>query len=111
MRLKFYENCDHFKNLLIKCPHHGFENWRIVQYFYNNLAQANRSLIESMKNDSFLQLNDDYTYTFIESLAKNSQQWDFLRYRDRSSALAPKKQGFEVHDDVDVKARLEVLTR
>ena len=35
---KFYESWELFKDLILKCPHHGFETWRLVQYFYNHLT-------------------------------------------------------------------------
>lgn len=34
---KFYETRERFKDLLLKCPHHGFETWRLIQHFYNGL--------------------------------------------------------------------------
>jgi hypothetical protein len=45
---KFSESWEHFKDLLIKCPPHGYEKWRLVQFFYQGLSQPNRSMIESM---------------------------------------------------------------
>ena len=35
---KFYESWERFKDLILKCPHHGFETWRLVQHFYNGLT-------------------------------------------------------------------------
>jgi hypothetical protein len=45
---KFSECWEHFKDLLIKCPSHGYEKWRLVQFFYQGLTQSNHSMIESM---------------------------------------------------------------
>jgi hypothetical protein len=45
---KFYECWEHFKDLLIRCPTHGYEKWKLVQFFYQGLAQPNCSMIESM---------------------------------------------------------------
>ena len=45
---KFAESWERFKDLLIKCPPHGYEKWRLVQFFYQGFAQPNRSMIESM---------------------------------------------------------------
>jgi hypothetical protein len=45
---KFFECWEHFKDLLIKCPSHGYEKWRLVQFFYQGLTQPNHSMIESM---------------------------------------------------------------
>ncbi|KAL3533842.1 hypothetical protein ACH5RR_007363 [Cinchona calisaya] len=44
---KIYESWKIFKDLLLKCPHHGFETWRLVQYFYNGLTQINHTMIKS----------------------------------------------------------------
>ena len=27
---KFYESWERFKDLILKCPHHGFETWRLI---------------------------------------------------------------------------------
>jgi hypothetical protein len=45
---KFSESWERFKDLLIKCPPHGYEKWRLVQFFYQGLSQPSRSMIESM---------------------------------------------------------------
>ena len=46
---KFFESCERFKELLIRCSPHGYDKWRLVQFFYQGLTQPNRSMIESMK--------------------------------------------------------------
>ena len=56
---KFSECWERFKDLLIKCPSHGYEKWRLVQFFYQGLAQPNRSMIESMNGGVFLSLTRD----------------------------------------------------
>ena len=107
---KFYESWERFKDLILKCPHHGFETWRLVQHFYNGLTQTNRNMIESMNGGSFLNLTDDVTYKFLEDLLESSQQWDFSNRKERY-ALAIKKWGlYEVSEDLDIKARLGNLT-
>jgi hypothetical protein len=37
----FFECWERFKDLLIKCPPHGYETWRLVQFFYQGLTQPN----------------------------------------------------------------------
>jgi hypothetical protein len=46
--VKFSECLKRFKDLLIKCPPHGYEKWRLRQFFYQGLAQPHRSIIESV---------------------------------------------------------------
>jgi hypothetical protein len=68
---KFYESWEKFKDLLLRCPHHGFETWRLVQYFYNG---SNRNMIESMNGGSFLSLTDSDAFDFLNKLSESSQQ-------------------------------------
>jgi hypothetical protein len=35
---KFSECWERFKELLIRCPSHGYEKWRLVQFFYQGLT-------------------------------------------------------------------------
>ena len=68
-------------------------------------------MIESMNGGGFLSLMDDEACKFLENLSESSQQWDFSNRRKRS-ALAIKKGGlYEVYEDLDIKSRLDNLTR
>ena len=83
---------ERFKELLLRCPHHGFETWSHIQYFYNGLTQSNNHMIESMNGGEFLSLTDNEVYKVLDKLFENSQQWDFSSHRDKSSRT-PKKGG------------------
>ncbi|XP_075670134.1 uncharacterized protein LOC142639888 [Castanea sativa] len=107
---KFYESWERFKDLILKCPHHSFETWRLVQYFYNGLTQANRNMIESMNGGGFLSLVDDEAYKFLENFSESSQQWDFSNLKERSAPAIKKGGLYEVSEDLDIKARLNSLT-
>ena len=50
---KFFQSQERFKELLIKCPPHGYEKWRLVQFFYQGLTQPNCSMIELMSGGAF----------------------------------------------------------
>jgi hypothetical protein len=63
--------------MFIECPPHGYEKWRLVQFFYQGLTQSNRSMIESMNRDAFLSLTGKEAYRTLDHLSDNSQQWDF----------------------------------
>ena len=82
---KFFECWERFKDLLIKCPLHEYEKWRLVQFFYQGLAQPNCSMIESMNKGAFLSLTRDLAYKALDKLANNSQQWDFTSCQDKSA--------------------------
>jgi hypothetical protein len=70
---KFLECWARFKDLLMKCPPHRYEKWRLVQFFYQGLSQPNRSMIELMNGGAFLNLTGDLAYKALEKIAANSQ--------------------------------------
>jgi hypothetical protein len=39
---KFCDSWERFKELTMKCPPHGFETWRLIQFFYNGLTKPER---------------------------------------------------------------------
>lgn len=109
---KFYESWERFKDSILKCPHHGFEIWRLIQYFYNGLTQSNRNMIESMNGGGFLNIRDhDAAYAFLEKLSENSQQWDFTSHRDKSTSSSKRGGLYEVKEDTDMRIKLDSLTR
>ncbi|KAH9762999.1 hypothetical protein KPL70_001024 [Citrus sinensis] len=107
---QFYECWERFNDLLLKCPHHGFEKWRLIQCFYNGLTMSNRHMVESMNGGRFLNLHEGAAWDFFNSLSENSQQWDFSNQREKSSQ-GFRKGFYEVKDDFDVKSTLATLSR
>ncbi|XP_021998433.1 uncharacterized protein LOC110895424 [Helianthus annuus] len=43
----FYETWERFKELLLKCPHHGFEDWALVEKFYYGVTPATRNMLNT----------------------------------------------------------------
>ena len=35
---KFVQAWERFKDLLLACPHHGFEKWRTISFFYDGFV-------------------------------------------------------------------------
>jgi len=62
--------------LLNTCPHHGFETWRLVSYFYEGLTLKDRKLVELMCNGTFEAKDSDETMEYLDLLAENAQSWD-----------------------------------
>jgi hypothetical protein len=58
---KFSECWAQFKDLLMKCPPHGYEKWHLVQFFYQGLSQPNRSMIELMNGGGISKLNGRFS--------------------------------------------------
>jgi hypothetical protein len=103
------ESWQRFKDLLIKCPPHGYEKWRLVQFFYQGLSQPNRSMIKSMNGGAFLSLMGDLAYKALDKLADSSQVWDFTSCRDKF-ARAPKKGGiYELKGETKLNMKIDAL--
>jgi len=66
---KSSEGWERFQELLIRCPPHGYEKWRLFQFFYQGLTQSNRSMIESMNGGAFLSLTGDEAYKTLDKLS------------------------------------------
>ena len=108
---KFSKSWGPFKDLLIKCPPHGYEKWRLVQFFYQGLSQPNRSMIESMNGGAFLNLTRDLAYKALDKLANNSQQWDFTSCRDKS-ARNPKRRGIlELKGESELTQKMDAIVK
>jgi hypothetical protein len=96
---------------LIKCPPHGYEKWRLIQFFYQGLSQPNRSMIESMNGGAFLSLMGDLAYNALDKLSDSSQVWDFTSCRDKSDYV-PKKGGiYELKGETEMNMKIDALTK
>ncbi|KAL6579505.1 hypothetical protein OROMI_009721 [Orobanche minor] len=109
---EFCECWERFNDLILKCPYHGFETWRLVKYFYDGLTPNNRQLVQSMHGGRFLHLIGDEAWNALENLSNNSQQWNSLDSRAKSIHTTPKKGGiYEVRQDVEIKSTIDDLVR
>lgn len=70
---KILENWERFKEMLIKCPPHGYEKWRLVQFFYQGLTQSSRNMNVSMNGGAILSLTREEAYRTLDQLSDNSQ--------------------------------------
>ena len=50
---QFYEAWERFKEMLRKCPQHGFEDWFQVQLFYGGFNVATKAQIDACAGDLF----------------------------------------------------------
>jgi hypothetical protein len=108
---KFSECWARFKDLLMKCPPHGYEKWRLVQFFYQGLSQPNRSMIELMNGGAFLNLTGDLAYKALEKIADNSQHWDFTSCQDKSARTLKKGGILESKGETELAQRMDAIVK
>ncbi|KAK1430086.1 hypothetical protein QVD17_12590 [Tagetes erecta] len=69
----FFETWDRFKGLLNKCPHHGLEEWRVVEKFYNGISEATRRLLDSTAGGNMMKTKTaDECLEMMEDLATST---------------------------------------
>ena len=108
---KFSKSWERFKDLLIKCSPHGYEKWRLLQFFYQGLSQPNRSMIESINGGAFFSLMGDAAYKALDKIADNSQQWDFSSCRDKSAQFSRKGGIYELKGETEMNLKINALTK
>ena len=67
-----YQVWECYKDLLNSCPHHGFESWWVLSYFYDGLLSRERQFIETMCNGEFLHKDPDEAIDFLDDLSEKA---------------------------------------
>ncbi|KAL5547811.1 hypothetical protein UlMin_003042 [Ulmus minor] len=105
-----YQVWERYKDLLNSCPHHGYESWRVVSYFYDGLQNRERQFIETMCNGEFLHKDPDEAMDFLDDLSEKSHTWT------GPNAIESTKKNqtagiYQLREEDSLKAHLEVLTK
>ncbi|GJX49732.1 reverse transcriptase domain-containing protein [Tanacetum coccineum] len=66
----FSEACDRFKDLLRKCPHHGFSELHQINTFYNALTQSDQDSLNAAADGNLLNRTPRDALTIIENKLK-----------------------------------------
>jgi len=69
---QLYEAWERYKDLLRRCPQHGYPDWLQIQLFYNGLASSTKSILDATAGGSIFSKNAQEAYTILEDLAITS---------------------------------------
>ncbi|KAL6333881.1 hypothetical protein AAG906_039291 [Vitis piasezkii] len=58
------------------CPHHGFDTWLLVSYFYDGMSSSMKQLLETMCGGDFMSKNPEEAMDFLSYVAEVSRGWD-----------------------------------
>ncbi|KAL6325099.1 hypothetical protein AAG906_022666 [Vitis piasezkii] len=58
------------------CPHHGFDTWLLVSYFYDGMSSSMNQLLETMCGGDFMSKNLEEAMDFLSYVAEVSRGWD-----------------------------------
>ena len=92
------------------CPHHGYENWRLVSYFYEGLTPRERQFIEMMCNGEFLHKDPDEAIDYLNELAEKAHSWTGPSTINNTNRSRPTGI-YHLREEDSLKAQVEVLTR
>ena len=95
-------------------PHHGFDNWMLVNHFYDRMSPSMKQQLETMCGGDFLSKNPDESMDFLNYVAKTSKAWDEPKLREvEKMRLATHQRGgiYALSDDMEMKEKLSTLTR
>ena len=74
-----WQYLERFKELLLQCPHHGFEMWRLTQIVYEGLNCSTKTMVETMCGGEFCNKNVREAWDFLGEVAEKSMQWEAIR--------------------------------
>ena len=96
------------------CPHHGFDTWLLVSYFYDSMSSSMKQLLETMCGGDFMSKNPEEAIDFLSYVAEVSRGWDEpnARKMGRMKSQPNAKGGMYVlNEDIDMKAKIAAMTR
>ena len=104
---------ERYKELLASCPHHGYESWRLVSYFYDGLTPRERQFVETMCNGKFIRKDPDEAFEYLDDLAKKSHTWSGPNVIDNTDRThtSPSISLQHFREEDSLKTQVELLTR
>nr|CAN67576.1 hypothetical protein VITISV_025810 [Vitis vinifera] len=114
---KFYECWERYMEAINACPHHGFDTWLLVSYFYDGMSSSMKQLLETMCGGDFMSKNPEEAMDFLSYVAEVSRGWDeptkgeVGKMKSQLSAFNAKAGMYTLKEEDDMKAKLAAMTR
>ena len=111
---KFYQCWERFMETISACPHHGFDTWMLVNYFYDGLSPSMKQLLETMCGGDFLSKNPEEAMDFLNYVAETSKEWDEPSPREVEKMRPSTHQRggiYALSEDTEMRGKLTTLTR
>ena len=96
------EAWERLQEYILACPHHGMDEWLILQSFYNGLTMTSRANIDAAAGGAFLDLTIAKAKELVEKMVSN-QGWSDER-------IQPCTKGMHIIKETDmIAAKLDLL--
>ncbi|RVW58680.1 hypothetical protein CK203_102762 [Vitis vinifera] len=109
---KFYECWERYMEAINACPHHGFDTWLLVSYFYDGMSSSMKQLLKTMCGGDFMSKNLEEAMDFLSYVAEVSRGWDepnkgeVGKMKSQPNAFNAKAGMYTLNEDVDMKAKI-----
>ncbi|KAL6326285.1 hypothetical protein AAG906_004782 [Vitis piasezkii] len=103
---KFYE-CWEIYIAINACPHHGFDTWLLVSYFYDGMSSSMKQLLETMCGGDFMSKNPEEAMDFLSY----SNAREVGRRKSQPNAFNAKAGMYTLNEDTDMKAKFAAMAR
>ncbi|XP_073031282.1 uncharacterized protein [Primulina eburnea] len=81
-----YEAWERYKELLRKCPNHGYADWVQIELFYNGLDGPTRRNVDAAAGGTVFSKTPYEAYELLEQMTINSYQWPSERSGSKKPA-------------------------
>ncbi|KAL6334432.1 hypothetical protein AAG906_015621 [Vitis piasezkii] len=111
---KFHECWERYMEAINACPHHGFDTWLLVSYFYDGMSSSMKQILETMCGGDFMSKNPEEAMDFLSYVSEVSRGWDEPNSREKGSfqpTQNPKGGMYVLSEDMDMKAKVATITR
>ncbi|XP_026444180.1 uncharacterized protein LOC113344424 [Papaver somniferum] len=104
-----YDYLERFHDILLQCPHHGFDSVRLTMILYEGLDHKTMTMVELLCGGNFQEKKTDEGYRFLHEIAEKTQEWDAKEPIRKS---VPNKSGVHIVDiKFDSDANIAVMAR
>nr|CAN66230.1 hypothetical protein VITISV_008084 [Vitis vinifera] len=111
---KFHECWEMYMEAINACPHHGFDTWLLVSYFYDGMSSSMKQILETMCGGDFMSKNPEEAMDFLSYVSEVTRGWDEPNSREMGRMKAPvnpKGGMYMLSEDMDMKARVATMAR
>ncbi|RVW19482.1 hypothetical protein CK203_114076 [Vitis vinifera] len=111
---KFYECWERYMEAINACPHHGFDTWLLVSYFYDGMSSSMKQILETMCGGDFMSKNPEEAMDFLSYVSEVSRGWDEPTNREmgkRPVQQMSKGGMYNLSEDMEMKAKVAAMAR
>jgi len=77
------EVLERLQECITACPHHGMDEWLVLQSFYNGLTMTSQAHIDAAAGGAFLDMTITKAKALVEKMVSN-QGWSEERLQPRT---------------------------